>query len=223
MADIPYIQQAQEVKITGQDSAGTTVNYVTADANGNLAVKETSAGPVTAGTVAANSSLMGGQFNTVLPTLTNTQQAAIQLDSSGHIFTTLSSEAADGSAVPSKLIAIGGETPTATLEPIAVDASGNILASSKIALTASSPTFFTVGVASAQAVAANANRKGLVLTNTSNKIISIGLGATAVANSGIVLTANGVWVMDEFTFTTAAVNTIASGASANLAIQEFTT
>lgn len=40
MSDIPYIQQAQEIKITGQDSAGATVNYVGADANGNLNVKD---------------------------------------------------------------------------------------------------------------------------------------------------------------------------------------
>lgn len=83
MADLPYIQEAQEVKITGQDSTGNTVNYVSADANGNLLVKDYSDGPVTAGTVASASSLIGGQFNTALPTLTNTQQAAIQLDSSG--------------------------------------------------------------------------------------------------------------------------------------------
>lgn len=38
-------------------------------------------GTVTAGTVASKSSLGGGQYNSTLPTLTNTQQAAIQLDS----------------------------------------------------------------------------------------------------------------------------------------------
>lgn len=42
-------------------------------------------GPVTPGTVATNSALVGGQFNTALPTLTNTQQASMQLDSSGRL------------------------------------------------------------------------------------------------------------------------------------------
>lgn len=42
-------------------------------------------GPVTPGTVATASSLIGGQFNTVLPVLTNTQQAAAQFDSSGRL------------------------------------------------------------------------------------------------------------------------------------------
>jgi hypothetical protein len=93
----------------------------------------------------------------------------------------------------------------------------------KAALTPSAPTLVSVGVASAVAVAANAARKGLVLTNTSNKNISFGVGAAAVLNSGITLTPNGVWVMDEFTFTTSAINAIAGGAASNLAVQEFTT
>lgn len=95
--------------------------------------------------------------------------------------------------------------------------------SSKVALTASSPTAATVGVTSAQAVATNGSRKGLILTNTSSTAsISFGLGAAAVLNSGITLTPYGVWVMDEFTFTTGAINAIASLASTNLAIQEMT-
>jgi hypothetical protein len=49
-------------------------------------------GPVTPGTVAANSSLIGGQFNTTLPTFTNGQQAAIQVDSNGRILTTANSD-----------------------------------------------------------------------------------------------------------------------------------
>lgn len=48
-------------------------------------VKDTADGSVTPGTVATNSQLMGGQFNTTLPTLTNTQQSAVQLDSRGRL------------------------------------------------------------------------------------------------------------------------------------------
>lgn len=92
----------------------------------------------------------------------------------------------------------------------------------KIALTASAPTAATVGTSSAQAVASNASRKGLVLINTSGNTISFGIGATAVLNSGITITPFGVWVMDQFNFATGAINAIASAASSNLAIQEFT-
>lgn len=85
MADLPYIQAAQEVKITGQDSVGTTVNYVSADANGNLFVRDYSDGPVSPGAAAPASALIGGQYNSALPTLGNTQQSAVQLDASGRL------------------------------------------------------------------------------------------------------------------------------------------
>lgn len=85
MADLTYIQATTEVKIVGQDATGNNANYVGADANGNMTVKDYADGPVTPGAVASASSLIGGQFNTSLPTLTNTQQAAIQLDSSGRL------------------------------------------------------------------------------------------------------------------------------------------
>jgi hypothetical protein len=77
-------------------------------------------------------------------------------------------------------------------------------------------------VTSAQAVAANASRKGLVVVNTSTNIISFGLAAAAVLNSGITLSPYGAWTMDDYTFTVGAINAIASGASSNLAIQELT-
>jgi len=88
--------------------------------------------------------------------------------------------------------------------------------------TGNAPTAVSVGVTSATAVASNSSRKGLVLTNTSNRVISLGLnGNAAVLNSGITLQAGGVWVMDSYTFTTGAITAIASGAASNLAIQEM--
>lgn len=90
--------------------------------------------------------------------------------------------------------------------------------------TGSAPTAASVGIASAAAVAANANRKGLVLVNTSANSISIAFGANAaILNSGITLNpTGGTFVMDTFTFSTAAINAIAGGAASNLAIQEMT-
>ena len=94
--------------------------------------------------------------------------------------------------------------------------------STKTPLTASAPTFATVGVTSAQAVASNANRKGLVLINTSANNISFGIGSNpAVLGSGVTLTPNGVWDMSEFDYVTSAINAIAGGAGSNLTIQEF--
>ena len=48
-------------------------------------------GPVAPGTAATKSSLMGGQYNTSLPGLTNGQQAALQCDSSGRLIVTAAS------------------------------------------------------------------------------------------------------------------------------------
>lgn len=95
------------------------------------------------------------------------------------------------------------------------------LSPNRSALSPASPTAASVGVATASVVAANTNRKGLTLVNTSINRISLGLGVSAVLNSGITLFPGGVWVMDGATFTTAAINAIAGAAASNLAIQEF--
>lgn len=111
--------------------------------------------------------------------------------------------------------AIGASVPVAGALPV----------TSKVDLTPSAPAAASVGVASAQAVAANAARKGLVLVNVSPSArISFGLGANAaVLDSGITLYPGGVWVMDEFTYDLGAVNAIASAATTPLSIQEFST
>lgn len=85
MADLTDSQAAQTVKIVGANSSGVEDNYIEVDTNGNALVKNLSVGPVTPGTVATGSSLIGGQFNTSLPILTNGQQSAFQADSSGRL------------------------------------------------------------------------------------------------------------------------------------------
>jgi hypothetical protein len=49
--------------------------------------KDAADGPVTPGTVAGNSILVGAQFNTSLPTLTAAQQAALQVTAKGELIT----------------------------------------------------------------------------------------------------------------------------------------
>lgn len=95
--------------------------------------------------------------------------------------------------------------------------------STKTALTPAAPANATVGVASAEAVAARTTRKGLVLVNTSANWIFLGFGANAaVVNKGISLSPNGgSWTMDEHTFTRQAVNAIAEAGGSNLGVQEY--
>lgn len=86
MADLTELDRANVVKIAGANpSTGITDNYMDVDVNGNARIIATSSGPVTPGAVATNSNLMGGQYNTSLPSLSNTQQVAIQVDSSGRL------------------------------------------------------------------------------------------------------------------------------------------
>lgn len=116
-----------------------------------------------------------------------------------------------------------GQTTMAGSMPVVFASDQNITVTPvKVFLTASSGTFATVGLASAQAVAANLNRGGLILTNTSAAIIYIEIGVTAVVGSGIPIYPGGSWTMDAYNYTSAAINAIATLASSNLAIQEFT-
>lgn len=86
--------------------------------------------------------------------------------------------------------------------------------------TPDTPATYSVTSSSGQAVASNTNRKGLVIINLGAVNVSFGCGTTAALNSGITLTPNGTWVMDQFTFTTLAINAICSTTS-TLSIQEY--
>ncbi len=90
-------------------------------------------------------------------------------------------------------------------------------------ISASGPTNTLVGSSSAQALAGNNLRAGLVLTNISTSTIYLGLqDTTAKLNAGIVLLPNGgSWVMDEYTYNNDPINAIAHSAGNILCIQEF--
>lgn len=87
------------------------------------------------------------------------------------------------------------------------------------------PTFATVGVTSAEAVAENIQRISVYLTNTSDNIISLAFGTNAaVLNSGITLFPGDSFVLQRpALYYTGAINAIASAAASNLSIQEFNT
>ena len=86
--------------------------------------------------------------------------------------------------------------------------------------TANSPATAAVSNTDSVVLATNASRKKLVITNIGTDNVYFGDGATAVLNSGIVLTQNGTWVMDSYTFTTAAIHAVCASSS-TLAIQEY--
>jgi hypothetical protein len=150
---------------------------------------------------------IGGVYNETFTDFIDDQAAAVRITNRRGLHVNLRD-------VNGNPIGIGGT-------PLHVAQSGTWSVNTKTALTATVPAAATVGVASAEARAANASRDGLIVTNTSANTISCAVGNTAVLNSGITLPPGATWSMDEYSFSTAAINCIASGAGSNLSIQEF--
>lgn len=128
----------------------------------------------------------------------------------------------DGRSVQRVTIYDGGGNP---LTPTT---SGSLpVTQTKVALTAVSPSSAVVTASSAQIIASNGLRKGLILTHLgSSGPISLSFGATtnlAVLNSGLTLVANEKWSMNDYAFTTSAVNAIATASGPTLSIQEWNT
>ena len=71
--------------ITQPLPAGTNTIGAVTQASGPWTTTDAADGSVTGGTAGTKSMLAGGQYNTSLPTLTNTQQAALQTDSSARL------------------------------------------------------------------------------------------------------------------------------------------
>lgn len=118
--------------------------------------------------------------------------------------------------------AIYTEVKAANMSPVSTDTALVVARSPNIAdLAPASPTAASVGTVSAQIVAANASRKGLILVNTSTAHISLGFGVAAVLDSGITLYPAGAFNMGYLDFDIGAVNAIASAAASNIAIQEY--
>ncbi len=84
-SSLPIRTQVPGDVVVGICDATVPSQQIAINASGQVLALDGSDGSVTGGTVAGFSSLAGGQYNTVLPTLTDTQQAAFQLDSSGHL------------------------------------------------------------------------------------------------------------------------------------------
>ncbi len=89
-------------------------------------------------------------------------------------------------------------------------------------LTPGPPLTVSVGTTSSQILAANPNRRGLIIISLAYRaFIALSFGNYAAsAIAGISLGPRGVWAMDPMSFTTAAVNAVATEATA-VAIQEF--
>ena len=169
-------------------------------------------------------------------TISNTPVAVTSatIDSYGNITITLTS--ALGSGVQATLevdlhYTSGAITSSSTVptQAVNIQSSGTAITNTGGALniagpiqTGNAPTFATVGVTSATALAANSSRTAVILTNTSTNTIYLGFGSNAaVVGSGVVLFPNSSLLLDVVDNVQQAITAIASGSSSNLAIQEF--
>lgn len=90
--------------------------------------------------------------------------------------------------------------------------------------TANAPATFSAGVASAQAVAANASRKGIIIVNVSSAKVCLGIASAAVIDSGICLQPDAALSLLNGGIEgvpTGAINAIAASAASSISIQEF--
>lgn len=107
------------------------------------------------------------------------------------------------------------------IQPVGDIATRAMFVKTKTPLTANTATTVTVAATTTSVVASNTARTGLFLMNTSANTESCAFGASAVLNSGITLYPGGHFEMDEYSFSTAAVNCIGSAAGTTTAVQEY--
>lgn len=134
--------------------------------------KDQSDGPVSPGAVAAFSGLVGGQFNTVLPTLTNTQQAALQVDASGRLI----------------ISPLSGSSVTVTNFPTTVDTNYGTVGASTIRTAAqignaTGAADFNAGATGAQTLRVTANQGTANATPWNENIAQIAGAVPSATNA----------------------------------------
>ena len=141
-----------------KDIAGNAIGDQSLSASHWLQTVEPSNGPTAPGTAASFSSLIGGQYNVTLPTLTDTQQAAIQVDSSGRLWSNVTNLPTTvdtnyglvGASTIRTAAEIGNSTGAADFNFGA--ASAQTLRTASLLGNATGPIDFNFGAASAQTV-----------------------------------------------------------------------
>lgn len=148
------------------------------------------------GTAATSSQLVGAVYNTTPPTLTNGQQAAVQLNNVGSMAVTLrgSSTTAGlditGGTGTDGYTGSGGKVTTLSIMHAYNGTTYDRLRGDTIGLRVTPSTSTgtdrstTVGTTSAAVMATNASRRGFIVQNTDIRDIYYNYGATAVVVAG---------------------------------------
>lgn len=165
--------------------------------------------------ISSTSGALNINLNNSIPTGTNTI-GSVKITDGTNVGGVAPASTAVTATQPAQVVAFSPNTPL----PSGTNTIGTVL--TKVPLTATAPQTASVGTSSVQIVAANANRKGLILTNTTPYQISFGFGQTAAYQYGLTIYPGEKYIMDQFSFFTGAINAISSAAT-YIGIQEFST
>lgn len=202
--------QNSSLPVTQSGSWTVTANVGTTNGLALDSTVSTVQGSVPGGTAGTKSSLAGGVFNSAAPSLTNGQQAAVQLDSSGNLKVNVisgggsnASVGATGSAVPASATYAGmnvsgnltGLTGTANglkvdgsavTQPVSINAGTNLIGKVGIDQT-------TVGTTNAVSVA----QIGATTVSTGSGVMGAGSLRVTIAsnNDALAVTQSGTWTV----------------------------
>lgn len=214
---------------TNSGTQATAANQTTG--NSSLATIATNSsatqGTVAAGTAATKSDLVGGVFNTTLPTLTTGQQAAIQVDSSGRV---IIAPLANTSIVKAQLqdnsgtaITVGSKVSASSVPVvIASDQAAVQVKPQSGTFTDRSGTTSATPSTSTTVAASNASRKYFIIQNNhaSNTIWINFTTAAAATQPSIQLTPGSSYVMESSFISTEQINVICTVASSPFTAKE---
>lgn len=195
-------------------------------------------GSKTGGTAAASSQLAGGVYRSTLPTLTDGQQAGVQVDERGSMRVRLhatSFTATDGLSVTIAAVSgandsTGGNRPLAAAQYVFNGTSfDRMRGNNKGTFVVGAPLTNTnrsaaIGTSTTVLAAANATRSGFVMQNLSASAdiwYAFGIPAVVGGLGCFKLAPGGTFFMESNVIDTAAINVIASAVATNLSALEY--
>lgn len=161
--------------VTGTGASGVGIPRVTVANDSNILVTQSTSpwitsdladGSPSGGTAATKSALAGGIYNSTPPTLTNGQQASLQLDSSGNLLVDLA-----------KPLVVNVE----------ISPPDSSVKNSDVAVTNSAAKLLSAELAA---------RKNMFIYNNSNKPIYVGKDATVTSSTGFPIQGNSSMSID---------------------------
>lgn len=161
--------------------------------------------------------LSAGEYHVTPPTLTDGKTKALQLDVNGKLLVTSSSgsgassnqvqgTAADGAATVGNPVQIAGKDGSGNTQTILTDTAGSIIPTAPIGGTYTDRSIANLSGASETLMAANANRRILIVHNIGATDVAVnltGAAASLTVGGSIKIVAGGSLIVDHYPSTSA--------------------